>query len=220
MAFQKAYHFGKTSEGLVIPAYKFGFSGPEVLIVGGVHGDEIEGIVGANGLLQSFSHSFPFDLKVTLIPILNLDGALRNQRRNARGIDLNRNLPTQDWKGEVTEERYHPGFSANSEPENQALVDYIKSEQPNFILSLHSWKPMININGNCEAVANTIARHTGYIITDDIGYPTPGSLGTYSGLERKIPTITYEFERGMKAAPILQLHIPAIIEGLKTLENA
>ena len=218
MAFQKAYHFGNTSQGLSIPAYKFGSKGPEVLIVGGVHGDEIEGIVGANGLLRSFSNYFPFKLNITLVPILNLDGALRNQRQNANLVDLNRNLPTQDWSPEVASQRYFPGLCANSEPENQALVEHLQTCTPEFILTLHSWKPMLNVNGDCEKVAKTIAARTGYILTDDIGYPTPGSLGTYCGLERQIPTITYEFERTMSASDILKTHVPAIMEGLKVLE--
>ena len=216
--FQRAYHFGYTSDGLSIPAYKFGDKGPEVLLIGGVHGDEIEGIQAANGLLQAFSKSFTYKLRVTLIPILNLDGALRSQRRNARGVDLNRNLPTQDWSPEVAKEKYNPGPHANSEPENHALVEHLKSTPPKFIITLHSWKPMLNTNGNCDAVANAISSRTGYIITPDIGYPTPGSLGTYTGLERQIPTITYEFERPMDPKKILDVHVPAIIEGLKVLE--
>ncbi|MEM7645840.1 MAG: M14 family zinc carboxypeptidase, partial [Pseudomonadota bacterium] len=197
---------------------KFGDRGPRILIVGGVHGDEIEGIVAANGLLDEFSRFFPYKMNLTLVPILNLDGALRNQRKNARNIDLNRNLPTQDWSSDVAKEKYNPGPSANSEPENQALVQFIQNEKPQFIITLHSWKPMLNTNGDCETVAQKIAAFTKYKITDDIGYPTPGSLGTYTGLERQIPTITYELERGMAAEPILRLHVPAIIEGLKTLE--
>lgn len=219
MAFQKAFHFGHTSDGLTIPAYKFGSKGPEVLVIGGVHGDEIEGIIAANGLLQKFSDSFPYKLNLTLIPIFNLDGALRSQRKNAREIDLNRNLPTQDWTPEVAKKKYNPGPNPCSEPENQALVDYIKTNQPTFIITLHSWKPMLNTNGDCAQVAQKISDHTGYIITDDIGYPTPGSLGTYCGLERQIPTITYEFERFLPAEKILNQHVPAIIEGLKVLEQ-
>ncbi len=217
--YQKSFHFGSTSNGLTIPAYRFGDKGPEILLLGGVHGDETEGIQAANGLLQSFSRSFPYRLQVTLVPIFNLDGALMCQRKNGRSIDLNRNLPTQDWTPEVAKERYAPGPSANSEPENHALVDYIKNKSPKFIITLHSWMPMLNTNGDCAAVATAIARRTGYDITDDIGYPTPGSLGTYTGLERNIPTITYEFERHLDPRKILKTHVPAIIEGLKVLES-
>ena len=56
---------------------------------------------------------------------------------------------------------------------------------------------------------------TGYKIEPDIGYPTPGSLGTYAGLERQIPTLTYEIERELSFDLIIKNHVPAIIEGLK-----
>ena len=217
MVFQKAFHFGYTSQGLSIPAYRFGKRGPEVLIMGGVHGDEIEGIIAANGLLQAFSQSFPLKIKVTLIPIFNLDGALKSQRCNARLVDLNRNLPTRDWSEKMIKKKYNPGPRANSEPENKSLVNFIKNQKPRFIITLHSWKPLLNTNGNCHAVARVIATHIKYKITDDIGYPTPGSLGVYCGLERHIPTLTYELERGLKAKSILKKHIPALLEGLKVL---
>ncbi len=218
MVFQKVFHFGYTSQGLSIPAYRFGGRGAEVFIMGGVHGDEIEGIIGANGLLQAFSQSFPFKFRLTLIPIFNLDGALKAQRCNARCVDLNRNLPTRDWSPKTVKKKYNPGPFAGSEPENQALVNFIEKQKPRFIITLHSWKPLLNTNGDCHCVARRIAAHTNYRVTDDIGYPTPGSLGGYCGLERKIPTLTYEFERGLKAQSILEKHIPAILEGLKVLE--
>ena len=43
-----------------------------------------------------------------------------------------------------------------------------------------------------RAVANRMKRHNRYPVTRSIGYPTPGSLGTWAGVERGIPTITLE----------------------------
>ena len=54
-----------------------------------------------------------------------------------------------------------------------------------------------------------------YKITDDIGYPTPGSLGTWAGWERKIPTITLEIERDSTQDKIWSLHAPALEAGLR-----
>jgi protein MpaA len=214
-----AFVFGRTTRGLAIPAYKFGSRGPRVLILGGVHGDETEGTTAAFGLLERFAQSFPFQLQLTLVPAFNLDGVIHRTRQNARGVDLNRNLPSRDWTIEVKEPRYYPGTSPNSESENQALVSFLFEEQPAMILSLHSWKPMLNINGDCRTFAEAIAKHTGYIIEESIGYPTPGCLGTYAGLEHEMPTVTYEIERGLDPAEIIRVHVPAIIEGLKELER-
>jgi murein peptide amidase A len=98
-------------------------------------------------------------------------------------------------------------------------VEWIEKEKPQFILSLHSYKPMINVNGDCEPEASVLAKLTKYIVTEDMGYPTPGALGTYAGRERQIPTITYEIERGLDATSILEIHVPAILEMLKTSEK-
>ena len=216
----KSFVFGSTVNQLPIPGYSFGSSGRKVLILGGVHGDEVEGVVAAHGLLARFAKSFSYRLQVDLVPALNLDGVLAKQRKNTNGVDLNRNLPTNDWTREVAEERYFPGETANSEPENQALVSYIEEHRPEFVLTLHSWKPILNVNGRCHKIAETIAKYTGSPVEESIGYPTPGCLGTYTGLERDIPTLTYEIERGIDAATTLKTHIQPILEGLNVAEES
>lgn len=217
----RLWFFGETVAGLKIPAYTFGpeTAKTEVLLMGGIHGDEPEGTIAGNGLLWHFMQNFPYNIKVHLIPTVNLEGMVEHQRTNGNGVDLNRNLPTKDWKVEAAQPRYNPGPSANSEPENKAIVKFLEERKIKYIISLHSWKPMLNINGDCRGLAETIAKKTKYIITEDIGYPTPGSLGTYAGFERQIPTLTYEIERGLKAREILELHVPAILDGLKFIED-
>ncbi len=219
----KTFIFGKTALGLPISAYRFAPTGAnnpaKVLILGGVHGDEIEGVVAAQGLLEHLMAHFPFQLDLTLVPAFNLDGVLHRTRGNFHGVDLNRNLPTKDWSPEVKTPRYHPGPSPNSEPENQALVRFIETEKPDWILSLHSWNPVLNVNGDCLAEATVLAAKTGYKIDADIGYPTPGCLGTFAGLERTSPTLTYEIERGMELKKILEIHVPAILAALHETEK-
>lgn len=215
----KSFVLGHTSNGLPIPAYQWDTQYPHVLIVGGVHGDESEGVVASYGLLNEFTRSFPFKLKLTLLPMLNLDGVLAKTRQNANGVDLNRNLPTQDWTPEVLNPRYFPGTKPNSEPENQALTYFIQTQKPRIIYSLHSWHPLLNVNGKCKKEAEAINKLTGYPVQEEIGYPTPGCLGTYCGLERDIPTLTYEIERGLAPKEIIRVHVPAILEALKTTER-
>lgn len=213
----KSFKFGNTSQGLPIIADKFGSQGPVVLILGGVHGDEWEGVVAAKALQSKLIDSFTYNLQLTLVTMFNLDGVIRCQRKNANGIDLNRNLPTQDWTSNVKEERYFPGNEPNSEPENKALVSWLNENKPSLIISLHSWHPLININGRCLEEAQTLSKMTNYQIKDSIGYPTPGCLGTYAGLERDMPTITYEIERNLPASQIIKIHVPAIMETLKVV---
>lgn len=215
----ESFFLRKTSTGLPIPGYRFGTSGARVLILGGVHGDEPEGVAAAYGLLEKWSRSFPFKLQVALIPAFNLDGVIHSTRGNARGVDLNRNMATKDWSPNVTNPRYNPGVSANSEPETRALIEFLDHFKPSFILSLHSWHPVLNVNGDCRKEAEAISQWTGYRIDDSIGYPTPGCLGTYTGLERNMPTLTYEIQRSQNTADVLRIHIPAIEEALKVSER-
>ncbi len=215
----KMYEFGKSPQALPVWAYEFGQGACHVLILGGVHGDETEGVIAAQGLLSHFLGGFPYAFRLTLVPAFNIDGVLAKSRGNSRGVDLNRNLPTKDWSPHVATPRYNPGPFAMSEPENLALATFIENENPQVILSLHSWHPVLNVNGACEPFAQRISEHTGYRVEGTIGYPTPGCLGTFAGLERKSPTLTYEIERGLGAPEILSIHVPAILEALKVYES-
>lgn len=211
--------FAISSQGLPIISYLFGSTGPTVLILGGVHGDEPEGNYIALGLLQKWIQNFPYKLQIHLVPCFNIEGSLTAQRVNANRVDLNRNLPTKNWTSHFEKERYNPGPAKCSESENEHLVKWIKNNPVKLILSLHSWNPMINTNGNCLPEADIIAKEIGYKLTDDIGYPTPGSLGDYCGLERNIPVITYEAERGESIKKALNKHVPAIEKALFKTEK-
>ena len=210
---------GRTTEKLAISAFFFGNGKPRVLIVGGVHGDEKEGVALSYGLMAEFTKSYPFEFGLAVIPCLNVDGFLKNTRQNSNGVDLNRNLPTRDWCGDYQNERFYPGISANSEPENIALVKFIEHYPFSFIISMHSYKKeLLNINGNCEPVDKALNQAIGIKLERDMGYPTPGCLGTYSGLERGIPTITYELLKGSNISEIRDRHLKPIVESVRLLD--
>ena len=211
--------FGTSSKGLPIISYTFGKKGPVLLILAGVHGDEPEGNYIALGLLQKWINSFPYKLQITLIPCFNIEGSLTAQRTNGNKVDLNRNLPTQNWSPEFQKKRYHPGKTTCSETENKALVKWIQNNPVKLIISLHSWNPMININGDCQPEADIMKEITGYQVKGYIGYPTPGSLGDYCGLERNIPVITYEAQKEGSIEEAFTKHIPAIEKALFASEK-
>jgi len=68
--------------------------GPIVLISGGLHGDEINGVVTAKKLLEEFDQGLEL-LRGTLIimPLVNIYGFLSNSRTFPDGRDLNRSFP-------------------------------------------------------------------------------------------------------------------------------
>ena len=178
--------------------------------MGGVHGDEIEGVWLMEEAVKRLSGA-ESAIGVGILPRLNPDGVARGQRWNANHVDLNRNLPSKDWTPEVKNPKYPPGPSAGSEMENQALLALLKANPPRAILSAHSFhKYQVNVNGPAQAWGEVLGKLCGYPVTEDIGYPTPGCLGTYTGKELGIPTITLEIERGLPREKVVALHFPLV----------
>lgn len=209
---------GQSHEGRAIELFRFGTGPFPSLLLGGVHGDESEGYLFAERLLaelQNKQYEPPAEVSLYICPRINPDGCAANRRTNHRNVDLNRNLPTRDWTGSFVNPRYYPGVSAGSEPESQATLKILELVQPRYICSLHSWEnAMINYNGDILDVAEAISAKNGLPPKGDIGYPTPGSLGTYAGLERSIPTITMEFLRGESPDEVWSKHREAVLTGL------
>lgn len=202
-------NFGSTHGGTPIETEAFGDGDLPVLLIGGVHGDEPEGFLLVERLLAELRSglALPAGVRLYVCARLNADGCAVNRRTNGRNVDLNRNLPTADWDAAFTNVRYYPGQAAGSEPESVATLEMIEKLQPAAIFSMHSYEhAMVNFNGDCEDLAKAMGELNGLPPKGDIGYPTPGSLGTYAGWERNIPTITLEILRDQPAEPVYKQH--------------
>lgn len=83
------FHYDSTSN--------FPTIGKKVLVLSVVHGDELEGGSVARRWNERL---LDIDSRNTwrIIPILNPDGMDMKKRVNARGVDLNRNFPSNDWE--------------------------------------------------------------------------------------------------------------------------
>jgi hypothetical protein len=128
-----------------------------------------------------------------VIPCLNVDGFRMRSRVNGRGVDLNRNYPSPDWSPNYTKERYHPGSAPGSEPEVQLVIRLISLLKPQLIVHCHSWQPCIVATG-AQALRDgrRLAQSSGYELTPEIGYPTPGSLSRYGWHHLGLPVICIE----------------------------
>ncbi|WP_127716411.1 DUF2817 domain-containing protein [Halobacteriovorax sp. HLS] len=197
---------GSSVEGEEIKAFKTeGKAKSYVYLMAGTHGDEVEGVYVVEKLYKWLIEQSDIELDMVVIPILNPDGYRNATRVNANGVDLNRNYDSGTWSSEAREAKYYPGKAPLSEPENIFLISLFEKFPPRIILSFHSWKPMINYNGDCKEVAEFIAKYNNYITCDDIeGHPTPGSLGDLGPKKYNSPVITFECpvlsdEKGLKA---------------------
>jgi protein MpaA len=169
-----------------------------LLLLGGIHGDEPEGVWLARQTLE-FLRREPHVVRVpwVLIPCLNVDGIAKRTRGNGRGVDLNRNYPSKNWSANFEKERYHPGSSPGSEPEIRAVVKLLEDLRPRLVIHCHSWKPCVVFAGEpARRDADRLAKASGYELLPDIGYPTPGALSQFGWADRQIPVICIEEKSG------------------------
>lgn len=167
-----------------------------ILIIGVVHGDEPQGKILIENYLKNNSKT---KNRLLFIPCLNPDGLLNNTRQNANLVDLNRNFPTKNWGVNVSNNsgqnsEYFGGENATSEIETKFVVEIVEEFQPDLILTLHAPYKVVNYDGPAKKIAEKISEIINYPVQSDIGYPTPGSFGTYAGVEKNIPTITLELD--------------------------
>lgn len=188
-----------TKQGNTISLLGFNNKKSQTLIIGVVHGDEPQGEYLINRYL---SENIKED--VLFIPCLNPDGKVQETRTNSNGVDLNRNFPTKNWE-HTEKDNYYSGDEPASEIETKFLVNIINKYEPKTIITLHTPYKIVNYDGPAEELAKMISEIIKYPVEASIGYPTPGSFGTYAGIEKNIPTITLEMD---EECPVEDLYEP------------
>ena len=170
-----------------------------VFIFAGIHGNEATTVYAAQHLLDLLSHDadelVPRGTSLVIIPTMNPDGYAANTRQNAAHVDLNRNFPSKNWR-QTPHGEYWNGTAPLSEPESKALHDFVLELKPTRVMAMHSIRPPRhgnNYDGPAEPLAQLLASYNHYNVLPTIGYPTPGSFGSWAGIDLNIPTITLEF---------------------------
>lgn len=189
---------------------------PQVLILAAIHGDEDETTVVVSEALRCLPVS---ELQAAVILSGNPDGLLRGTRGNARGVDLNRNFPTSNWQPEPVHYKSRandardialsPGPSPASEPETTALIALIDKLRPRAVVSLHSALACVDDSG-ASHLGRQLADRCALPFLTEIGYPTPGSMGTWAG-ERRLNLVTLELEDA-SLYTLKDRHVPIMLD--------
>jgi len=187
-----------------------------LLVFAAIHGEEPETTYALSRALRQLSEP-PEHCAVVLAA--NPDGLTRGTRGNARGVDLNRNFPSEDWQPrpvthrstieDVSDILLSTGEAAASEPETRALLSLIRELEPRAVIALHAPLACID-DANVSALGRRLAQRTGMPLVRDVGYPTPGSFGSW-GSDHGVPVVTYEFP--LAATEVLMRdHVPVLVE--------
>jgi hypothetical protein len=159
--FSNETRIGFSAQGRPIVSHRLGYGATKLIFIGGIHGGyEWNTILLAYQMLDYLTNNpelIPDNLTVYIIPSANPDGQflvtgteerflpsdVRTDsfpgRFNGNGVDLNRNWdcnwsPVAFWR----QEQINSGPYAFSEPENQALRDFLLEVEPAAVIFWHS----------------------------------------------------------------------------------
>jgi protein MpaA len=182
-------NIGTSIQGRPVECIQFGRTGPTSLVIAAIHGNEPASRVLADALKEYLIRNryLYSRQRILLIPTANPDGLAAGTRENARQIDLNRNFPSDN---RLNNDQF--GQEPLSEPESRALYQLIETEKPVRILSIHQPYGCIDFDGPGKILAQRMALWCPLPI-QKIG-ALPGSLGSWAGETKGIPTITFEMK--------------------------
>lgn len=152
---------GESLEGRELTVARVGSGNTDVFVVSEQHGDEP---TGTNAILAElrelvmsgspFATTVTDELTVHVLPMLNPDGAMRNQRENARPDEYTWDDPfLGEQNGPADPNRQHyfelpadllpgPTPDENPSPETQAMLDYVLPLEPLWVSDLHTQSGM------------------------------------------------------------------------------
>lgn len=202
---------GESQEGRAVRALTVGDGPHRIALIAGIHGDEGEGRRHVAEVVETLSAAAAGHC-IRVIEDVNPDGSAAVRRTTSAGVDPNRNWPSANF---VANPRH--GTAPLSEPAIAAACQELVSFDPELVIVFHSTPrgPFVNFDGPAEAEAQSFASGAGapWQVVPSMGYPTPGSLGSWMGVDRGVPILTIEFERGSPASE----SGPALRRGLHTL---
>jgi protein MpaA len=131
-------------------------TGPRILVVGCIHGNEPAGIAIVRALERTHPRA-----DLWLVPVLNPDGLEAGTRQNARGVDLNRNFPSLWQHFGHPGSTYYSGPKPFSEPETRAARDLILRIKPRYTIWYHQHMDVVWAYGRSTASGRRYAQLAG-----------------------------------------------------------
>ncbi len=144
---------GHSVKGRPIRAWRLGEPGKRpVVLVSTMHGNEPH----TRRILESLRDGRAIQgIDLWVVPTYNPDGLATGSRRNARGVDLNRNFPYR-WKD--LDGSYESGRRPASEPETRAMMAFLDEIAPKRVISFHQPLHGVDTDTKDAGFARRLAR--------------------------------------------------------------
>jgi murein peptide amidase A len=180
--------------------------GRTILIVGSIHGTEPAGLAITRLLLTG---PRPRSGTLWILQDVNPDGRAAGTRGNARGVDLNRNFPSQWRQIGVPGDPQYAGRRPLSEPESRAAVRAIERIRPDITIWFHQPQTIVRAFGQSEPTARRYARLVGMVYRR-IHWPSGSAPNWQNHRFPGRPAFVVELAPGRLSAASVRRHARAI----------
>jgi tRNA A-37 threonylcarbamoyl transferase component Bud32 len=179
---------GTSSQGRSVDMLTVGSGTWRVLVIGGVYGDcySKDAAVAFASYVEANPDVVPAGTQLRIIPNVNPDGRAAWTRGNANAVDLNRNLPTQNWtkyldSRDSSAKTCTGGSSPGSEPETQIIMRCLE-DGVDLVINLYNPGSKIDFDGagSGASVAYRMSTASGLQVSEPANNAwISGSLGIY-----------------------------------------
>jgi protein MpaA len=144
---------GHSVRGRPIRAWRLGEPGKRpIVLVSTMHGNEPH----TRRILETLRDGRAITgIDLWVVPTYNPDGLARGSRRNARGVDLNRNFP---YRWADLDGSYESGRRPASEPETRAMMAFLAEIDPRRVISFHQPLHGVDTDTKDAGFARRLAR--------------------------------------------------------------
>jgi len=138
---------GASQLGIPLVVYQLGSGDRSVFIMSGQHGGPERNTVALGNQLWDYFAAHPDEIpsnfRLDFMTEANPDGLVRGSRLYVSGVDPNRNWGGFDWQSDAWDSNAVfriglGGVEPFSEPETQAIRDYLMATQPALTINYHS----------------------------------------------------------------------------------
>ena len=203
----------RTVRGRSLEVAAFGQASSQVLIVGPLAGDEPAALGLMDKLAQELMthESSAVSHRAVMLRDPNPDGRVLRIRANARGVDLDTNFPAASWQKRPAGLRWLSDPQPASEPETRAVLNLLAQTRPQWILLLaaHDGAARVDWAGPAQALAEGMQKSAA--VGQNVGEQLSGSLLSYAGRDRNIPTLLLTLNNQETAQAAWEAHGPGLL---------
>ena len=171
---------GTSQGGQPLTVQHLGNGSMRFFLIGGQHGgpeaNTVELVTQLESYFEAHPDEIPANVTLDLLTVANPDGLQQGVRQFDSGVDPNRNWGGSDWApdGYDSNGQFRAGLGGPdpfSEPETQALANYVLQTRPVFLIDYHSAGGFIfgPHSGPGSDLAAAFAEASGY------KFPAPGA---------------------------------------------